>query len=118
MGLFDDGEGDCMMYESPITQMVSDITSQMIKNQEDQFMYEIQQKIGYNIDKDELIKALNYDREQYDKGYLDGLKAKQELLELIQDVNPEEISAQIARGNLHNWCLILKREFNRLLNAE
>ena len=79
-------------------------------------MYEVRQNIGYDIDKDELIKALNYDRDQYNKGYVDGIKAKQELLDLIQDINPEEIAAQIASGNLHNWCLILKREFKRLLN--
>ena len=66
------------MYESPITKIVSDISSQVVKNQEDQLICEVRQKIGYDIDKDELIKALNYDREQYDKGYLDGLKVKQE----------------------------------------
>ena len=32
----------------------------------------MRQTIGYQIDKAELIKALNYDREQYDKGYQDG----------------------------------------------
>lgn len=104
------------MYENPITQMISDISSQMVKNQENQLMYEVRQNIGYDIDKDELIKALNYDRDQYNKGYVDGIKAKQELLDLIQDINPEEIAAQIASGNLHNWCLILKKEFERLLN--
>lgn len=104
------------MYESPITQMISDISSQMVKNQENQLMYEVRQNIGYDIDKDELIKALNYDRNQYNKGYVDGIKVKQELLDLIQDINPEEIAAQIASGNLHNWCLIFKREVKRLLN--
>lgn len=104
------------MYENPITQVISDMANQIVQNQENQFMYEIRQKIGYDIDKEELIKALRYDRDQYNKGYADGIKAKQELLDLICDVNPEEIAAQIASGNLHNWCLILKREFERLLN--
>ena len=34
-----------------------------------------------------------------------------------RNVNPEEIGAQIASGNLHNWCNILKREFGRLLEV-
>ena len=37
-------------------------------------MCEVRKKIGYQIDKAELIKALNYDREQYDKGYYDGCR--------------------------------------------
>lgn len=32
------------------------------------------QRVGVNVDKDELIKALQYDRGQYDKGYADGYK--------------------------------------------
>ena len=105
------------MYESPIIQtMMSDISEQIVKEQEDKFMYQFRQTIGYDIDKDELIKALKYDRNQYDKGYADALKNKKELLNLICDVNPTEIAAQIASGNLHNWCLILKREFERILN--
>lgn len=30
--------------------------------------------MGINVDKDELIKALQYDRAQYDKGYKKGFK--------------------------------------------
>lgn len=105
------------MYESPIIQtMMSDISEQIVKEQENQFMYQIQQTIGYDIDKDELIKALQYDRDQYQKGYADAMKNKKKLFDLVCDVNPEEIAAQIASGNLHNWCIILKREFERLLN--
>lgn len=104
------------MYESPITQIVSDISSQMIQNQENQLMYEVRQKMGWDIDKDELIKALQYDRDQYNKGYADALKNKSELLDLICGINPKEIAAQIASGNLHNWCLIFKRDVERLLN--
>lgn len=105
------------MYESPIIQtMMSDISEQIVKEQENQFMYQFQQTIGYDIDKDELIKALQYDRDQYQKGYADAIKNKKELFDLVCDVNPEEIAAQIASGNLHNWCLIFKKEARRLLN--
>ena len=31
--------------------------------------------VGVNVDKEELTKALQYDRDQYNKGYKDGAKA-------------------------------------------
>ena len=62
------------MYESPITLNIADISSQIREAQAGHLMYEVQQAIGYDIDKEELIKALNYDREQYQKGYKDGRK--------------------------------------------
>ena len=30
--------------------------------------------IGINVDKDELLRALKYDRDQFDKGYKNGFK--------------------------------------------
>lgn len=104
------------MYESPITQIMSDISTHMIQEKENQLMMQMRQTIGYDLDKEELIKALQYDRDQYHKGFTDALKNKQELSDLICDINPEEIAAQIASGNLHNWCLIFKREAKRLLD--
>ena len=59
-------------YEIPITRIQNQVLEEMVKKEEDQFMCEVRQTIGYNIDKSELIKALNYDREQYEKGYQDG----------------------------------------------
>lgn len=38
-------------------------------------------KVGVNVDKGELIKALQYDRNQYEKGYEDG---KNEVLDKIR----------------------------------
>ncbi len=62
------------MYESPITLNIADISSQIRETQDGRLIYEVQQAIGYEIDKEELIKALNYDRDQYQKGYEDGRK--------------------------------------------
>ena len=64
------------MYESPltkITMMCDDIANQIIKQEEDKIVYEVRQAIGYNIDKQELVKALQYDRGQYQKGYADAM---------------------------------------------
>ena len=63
------------MYESPINQVMSKISSEMKECEDNQLMCEIRQTIGYDIDKTELVKALRYDREQYEKGYADGLNA-------------------------------------------
>lgn len=62
-------------YESPITRIISDAVAQRIEAEENEFLYSLHQTIGYSIDKEELMKALNYDRGQYEKGYNDGLKA-------------------------------------------
>lgn len=63
------------MYESPIEKVVGEIQSQIIKQDDENIMYAVKQAVGYSVDKNELIKALKYDREQYEKGYRDGLNA-------------------------------------------
>lgn len=67
------------MYESPITQMIDDITTEMIHQQEDAIMVQIKQSVGYAIDKDELVKALQNDRNQYEKGFNDCMKLIDEI---------------------------------------
>lgn len=62
------------MYESPITLNIADISTQIREAQDGRLIYEVQKAIGYDIDRVELIKALNYDRDQYQKGYEDGRK--------------------------------------------
>ena len=63
------------MYESPISlisQWVDEQIKEQHKQEETAIMSEITRKIGVDVDKDELIRALNYDRKQYEKGYADG----------------------------------------------
>ena len=52
-----------------------DIETQIREAEDGQLMYEVKQAIGFAVDKQELIKALEYDRDQYNKGYEDGLNA-------------------------------------------
>lgn len=61
------------MYESPITvyTQLNDVLEEVHKKQEE-YVYNYLFEIGVNVDKEELIKALQYDREQYAKGYIDG----------------------------------------------
>lgn len=62
------------MYESPITKIYGDIQSQIIKQDEENMMFAVNQTVGYDVDKQELIKALNYDRNQYHIGFEDARK--------------------------------------------
>ena len=59
------------MYKSPI-EIVHKIEQQIVQQQEENVIQAIH-KMGVNVDKDELLKALAYDREQYNKGYEDGV---------------------------------------------
>ena len=61
-------------YESPINRICGEICNEIIRKDEEHLMTFITQEVGYQVDKSELIKALNYDRNQYSKGYKDGVK--------------------------------------------
>jgi hypothetical protein len=63
------------MWESPIQILTDDIVKD-IARKEDELLMESVHRVGFNIDKDELVKALNYDRDQYEKGYADGIRAR------------------------------------------
>ena len=55
------------MYKSPI-----DIIYGQMETQLEGTVLKAVQNVGVNVDKEELIRALKYDRNQYDKGYADG----------------------------------------------
>ena len=63
------------MYKSPIEVYVNDMLNQIRQREENQIVAEVSQAVGLNVEKEELIKALNYDRNQYYKGYEDGKRA-------------------------------------------
>lgn len=44
-------------YENPITRIQNQLLEEMVKKEEDQFMCEVRQTIGYNIDKSEWMKC-------------------------------------------------------------
>ena len=63
------------MYESPIKIIESTIDSiykDIVKKKDDAIFVEIQSSFGVDLDRGELIRALQYDRNQYEKGYADG----------------------------------------------
>lgn len=63
-------------YESPITLQIRKIAEQIEEQREDQITATIAEQMGVNIDKNELKRALAYDRDQYRRGYEDGWRAR------------------------------------------
>lgn len=61
------------MYVSPITVAIHEI-QRNYNSKVDTLILEEIHKYDVKVDKDELIKALKYDRNQYEKGYVDGKK--------------------------------------------
>ena len=58
-------------YESPIMVTVQEMST-MCNEVIDDHVLQVVKKIGVVVDKEELIKAIQYDRGQYEKGYADG----------------------------------------------
>lgn len=56
-------------YKPPI-----EIIMGQMRLEVDNGIYKAVQGYGVNVDKEELIRALKYDRGQYEKGYADGLR--------------------------------------------
>lgn len=55
-----------MSYQSPIEVFQAQMQSQIESE-----IYKAVMKVGVNVDKEELLKALQYDRNQYQNGYTD-----------------------------------------------
>ena len=79
-------------YDSPIKvyQLVDEQYS-YLKNK----VFEVVKTMDVNVDKEELFKALAYDRNQYQKGYDAGYKKALEDVEKMRDIS----CVYIGRGN-------------------
>ncbi len=55
------------MYETPIK-----LIKQQMETEIEGMVLRAVQRVGVDVDKEELIRALEYDRGQYEKGYRDG----------------------------------------------
>lgn len=72
------------MYESPI-EILAGVTNHVMRETEDGIVCEVRKQLGVNIDKEELTKALQYDRHQYERGYADGKNHSSEWIPLTWD---------------------------------
>ena len=73
------------MYKSPIEIIQSDIETNIENN-----VYEAVQKMHIDVNKDELIKALRYDRYQYEAGYNDAINDTSVHAHWIKEENGNE----------------------------
>lgn len=96
------------MYESPVKLTeFSDINTIIkracneMRNQQEEDIYRAIQSYGVDVDKDELIKALNYDRDQYRQGYMDGIKEFAEKFIDYIDVGHLVSPSEICLSELH-----------------
>ena len=64
---FGNGMPDDIGYVPPITLIVGEIETKMEND-----TIQAVQRYGIDVNRDELIKALNYDRDQYEKGFTMG----------------------------------------------
>lgn len=77
------------MYESPINLLVSNIEHQ-IRDEQERCVLEAVQRVGVTVDKEELEKALQYDRRQYENGYRDALRSVWQRMDtLIHEIGDE-----------------------------
>jgi hypothetical protein len=73
------------MYESPIKLLQQQMQTQIVTHMEGEVLKTVL-SYGIDVDKEELLKALKYDRDQYDKGYEEGYrKAVEDFMDRIRE---------------------------------
>lgn len=71
-------------YKSPIEIIAHDATRQFA-NQLNSYVFRAVIQYDINVDRDELLKALSYDRGQYEKGFGDGYRAAKDEIVRCKD---------------------------------
>lgn len=82
-----------MDYESPVQIYLSQMQGQL-----EEGIYNTVQSYGIDVDKDELIKALINDRQQYVKGFRDGVKKFAEMLKAIEGLEENKLFHNVVNG--------------------
>ena len=67
-------------YKSPINMWITKAQEDFERKVDEQVYKEVI-NVGISVDKKELLKALEYDRNQYEKGFKDGVQS------IIKDIN-------------------------------
>ena len=94
------------MYESPVNvfEDVKRICEDITKAKEEYIFSQIRAVV--DVDKEELLKALQYDRQQYKKGYSDGMAARDAELVRCRDCkyhDDEEPGAVYCPDRVGGW---------------
>ena len=75
-------------YESPIRMFQDEMTTRMEND-----VCKVVCSYGIDVDKDELAKALNYDRQQYENGFKDGVRKFAEMLREVTRTVDDDYSS-------------------------
>ena len=90
-----------MDYKSPIEITIGQFRWEQEKRIEGEVFSAIQE-VGINVYREELVKALQYDRDQYYKGYKDGVKAKADTVKAFAErLKEARVNVSIPLLGLH-----------------
>lgn len=95
------------MYKSPIQANYAEPIYEQIRDAFDNEVFKAVQAVNIEVDKDELIKALKYDRGQYEKGYWDGRAYKSPVYtnaDRIRAMTDEELEKFICEKSTCGRC--------------
>lgn len=67
-------EIDLSDWESPITQFETEIASELVEKSNGELLLTVKKALGFKVDEKELLKCLEYDRNQYSIGYKNGFE--------------------------------------------
>ena len=95
-----------MTYQPPV-----EIIHQGVETKLEGDIYEAIINYGISVDKDELVKALKYDRNQYEKGFIDGCNHDTDTItrEVAREIF-EEIERLCDARLYWNNCAIIQRD--------
>ena len=83
-----------MAYESPVELTFIDSMVEQIQNAKDEAITaKVSEAYGVSVNKEELAKALAYDRGQYEKGYADAMAAMSGTVAELNRLNSLEVHA-------------------------
>ena len=99
-----------MAYQSPISTYTTEVATNIGEEFDKLVITEIA-KVGVAVDKDKLVKALEYDRDQYEEGYeegyRDGRRYKPPVItnaDRIRSMSDEELAVWFYSGDFP-WCV-------------
>lgn len=89
------------MYKAPIEMLIDNVGTR-VRYDTDMGVLRAVLDVGINVDKDELIRALEYDRGQYEKGFHDGVESVQKWIP-VDDRLPEQTGLVLVCDTRENY---------------
>ena len=88
------------MYQSPI-----EIITRQMRTQFEDNVFKAIQDYGIVVDKEELLKALQYDRGQYEKGFADGMLVSKDEWISVEERLPDKHGKYLVYRKCH--CVLV-----------